>query len=237
MPERLDTAPSLIRRAARPEFGALVAIVLLAGLLLGFGLLAAEVLEGDTIAFDRHIMAFLHPPDGPRSLGPRWLAEMMRDITALGSTIVIVMATLGAAGYLLLARNLPTALYVLGSVLGGQVVSSVLKFAVERPRPVLDTGVYVYSSSFPSGHAMLSAVTYLTLGALLTRLEGRRSVRFYPLIVSVILTGLIGVSRVYLGVHWPSDVLAGWCLGAAWAMLCWFVVLRLQQRHVVEPPH
>jgi undecaprenyl-diphosphatase len=115
------------------------------------------------------------------------------------------------------------------------LLSTALKLGFARPRPdLVPHGVRVYTASFPSGHAMLSAVTYLTLGALLARVQPQRRVKAFLLGLAIALTVLIGMSRVYLGVHWPSDVLAGWCGGAAWASLCWFVALQLQRRGEVE---
>jgi undecaprenyl-diphosphatase len=139
--------------------------------------------------------------------------------------------------YLLLAGKRATALFVIAAVVGGMLLSTALKIGFERPRPdLVPAATRVYTASFPSGHAMLSAITYLTLGALLARVEERRRVKAFLIGVAVTLTMLVGISRVYLGVHWPSDVLAGWCVGAAWAALCWFVALQLQRRGQVERP-
>jgi undecaprenyl-diphosphatase len=148
----------------------------------------------------------------------------MRDLTALGSTSVLVFIVVSVIFYLLLAGKAKAALFIFASVAGGQVLSSLLKLGVERPRPDLVSHLAeVYTLSFPSGHAMLSAVTYLTLGSLLARVLPGRMLKTYVLAVAVIATLLVGISRVYLGVHWPSDVLAGWCAGSAWAMLCWLI--------------
>ena len=147
---------------------------------------------------------------------------------------IVVLATLA---YLLLARKRGAALLVLGAVVGGMLLSTGLKLGFERPRPdLVPHGARVYTASFPSGHAMLSAITYLTLGALLARVQEGRRIQAFLMGLAVFITLLVGVSRVYLGVHWPSDVLAGWAVGAAWAALCWFVALQLQRRGKVEDP-
>jgi undecaprenyl-diphosphatase len=144
---------------------------------------------------------------------------------------------LAAVGYLLMARKRAAAVLVLGAVVGGQFLSTALKSIFERARPdLVPDAPTVFTASFPSGHAMLSAVTYLTLGVLLARVEAGRRLRIYVLSLAVFLTVSIGVTRVFLGVHWPTDVLAGWCVGTAWATLCWFVAMRLQQRGQVEQP-
>jgi undecaprenyl-diphosphatase len=157
-------------------------------------------------------------------IGPPWLEEAVRDITALGSSPTLVIAVLAVFGFLALAKAWRPAVFILVASAGGLVVSSVLKELIDRPRPdLVPHGNIVYTASFPSGHSMMSAVVYLTLAALVTRLIERKRLKGYALGVAVILTLLVGVSRVYLGVHWPSDVLAGWAAGAAWALGCWLI--------------
>jgi undecaprenyl-diphosphatase len=220
----------------RREIGPLAAVLLAAGSALAFGKLAEEVLEGDTRAFDRAmLLALRDPADLSDPVGPMWVEEMARDVTSLGGTAVLVLVSVAVIGFLLMVRKRGAALLVLGSIGGGVLLSTILKNVFERTRPdLVPHAVHVYTASFPSGHAMLSAVTYLTLGALLTRVQPQRRVKAYLLTVAVVLTVLIGVSRVYLGVHWPTDVLAGWCIGSAWAMLCWLAALWLQRRGQVE---
>ncbi|MDB5649802.1 MAG: phosphoesterase [Hyphomicrobiales bacterium] len=216
----------------RIEVRWLLALLATAALVLVFGLLAEEVMEGDTSAFDRHLILLLRDPANPgHLLGPPWLAEALRDLTSLGSVLVLSTVIVIVLGYLALTRNRFAFSFVLGAVVGGEIISTVLKIVFERARPDLIPGApLVFSASFPSGHAMLSAVTYLTLGAMLARLEPRRAVKVYFLAVAFALTILVGVSRVALGVHWPTDVLAGWCGGAAWALLCSIVAAGLRPR-------
>lgn len=229
-------AVAWLRQQLRDELGWLLSIGLSAGLLLAFGLVAEEVLEGDTAAFDRRILLLCRDPANPaHPIGPAWLLEAMRDLTSLGSTLVLVIILTAVLGYLLLAGKRGALFLVLASVVGGQALSTLLKIWFERPRPDLVANApQVFTASFPSGHAMLSAITYLTLGALLMRLETRRGLKAYFLAFSLFLTVIVGVSRVYLGVHWPTDILAGWCVGAAWAILCWTAALWFQRRGKVE---
>ena len=214
--------------------------VLLAGLVIAGGLWGLEELmevarATTPHAFDTEIMlAFRQAgqPDVP--IGPAWLEGAVRDITSLGSTSVLVLVTTAVIIYLLLIRRPATALLMFVAVAGGQVLSSLLKFEVDRPRPDLVSHLVSETSlSFPSGHAMLSAVTYLTLGSMAARFLPGRTTKIFVLGLAILTTLLVGASRVYLGVHWPSDVLAGWCAGFAWAMLCWLAARFLQRRHAV----
>lgn len=219
-------------RPARLEVRSLLGLLVIAALILAFGLIAEEVTEGETGAFDRRVLLlFRSRADLSRLLGPPWLPEALRDLTSLGSVVVLSIIVLMVLGYLAMTRNRFALASVLGAVLGGQVISTGLKALFDRPRPDLISGApHVFTASFPSGHAMLSAVTYLTLGAMLARLEPRRRVKVYFLVVALTLTVLVGVSRVALGVHWPTDVLAGWCVGSAWALLCTTAVEYLSTR-------
>jgi len=219
------------------ERGVLATIVLVASLLLAFGLLAGEVLEGDTRAFDERILLlFRTARDHAVPIGPPWLREAMRDITALGSTSVLVIIVGAVVGFLAVSGLRHAAGMILLSVLLGVLLSSSLKWGFARPRPdLVPRDIVVYTASFPSGHTTLSAVVYLTLGALLCRTQSSIAVKAYILSIAAVLTASVGVSRVYLGVHWPTDVIAGWLIGGAWAFVCVSVMVWLQRRGEVEP--
>jgi undecaprenyl-diphosphatase len=214
----------------------LLALMLIAGGIWAFLAIGEAVSEGDPFSFDRAILLlFRNPADVTDPLGPAWLESGMRDITALGGTVVLTIVTLGAVGYLMLAGKRSAALFVVASIIGALVLSFTIKAGIERPRPdLVPHGTPVYTASFPSGHATGAAATYLTLGALLARFQPRRWVKIYLLGLATTLTVLIGLSRIYLGVHWPTDVLAGWTLGASWALFCWVIARWLQQRGQVE---
>jgi undecaprenyl-diphosphatase len=155
----------------------------------------------------------------------------MRDVTALGGAVVIVAMTVLILGYLWLGRRYRVALLIAAATAGGQAMNATLKhaFARERPDATLHL-VEVRSPSFPSGHSMAASIFYLTVGALLARTSKHRRERVYLMGCALLLTVAVGFSRVYLGVHYPTDVLAGWCAGAAWAILCWFVADWLARR-------
>ncbi|SFP16772.1 undecaprenyl-diphosphatase [Mesorhizobium sp. NFR06] len=227
-----STANALLNKM---EFPVLLAGLAIAGGLWGLVELMEMARATTPHTFDTEILlAFRHSgqPDSP--IGPPWLEGTVRDITALGSSAVLVLITSATIVYLLLIRRPSRALFMFVAVAGGQVVSSLLKLEVDRPRPDLVSHLVNETSlSFPSGHAMLSAVTYLTLGSLAARFLPDRSTKIFVLGLAVLITVLVGISRVYLGVHWPSDVLAGWCAGFAWAMLCWLAARLLQRRKVV----
>ncbi|MEK0082497.1 phosphatase PAP2 family protein [Benzoatithermus flavus] len=214
----------------------LLALLFIAGSIWGFLALGEEVSEGEQLSFDRAILlAFRNPADPNDPLGPPWFESAARDVTALGGTVVLTLMTAGVVGYLVLAGKRSAALFVVASIAGAMILSFAIKAGFERPRPdLVPHGVPVYTASFPSGHATGAAATYLTLGALLARFEARRWTKIYLLSVAVTLTVLIGLSRIYLGVHWPSDVLAGWTLGSSWALFCWVIARWLQRRGKVE---
>jgi undecaprenyl-diphosphatase len=232
----LSRLRALVAPVARVERVTLVTLIVAAAALFLFAKLADEVGEGSTRRFDEWLLLSLRTPGNLADpVGPRWFEEMARDVTALGGTAVLALMVLAVAGFLAMTRRSHAAVTVLVSVVGGVIVSQAAKLAFARPRPELvPHGAEIYTASFPSGHAMMAAVVYLTLGALLTRTQSGRRVKAYILTVAVILTLLVGASRVYLGVHWPTDVLAGWALGGTWALACWLVMLWLQARGEVE---
>ncbi len=184
---------------------------------------AEEVVEGDARAIDTAILMFFRTPADPADpVGPRWLEDLARDLTALGSPVVLGIIVGVTCLFLLLAGRHRTSLFVLGATASGGIASTLLKLSFNRPRPdLVPHTLYVSSASFPSGHAMISALVYLTLGALVARLVRGRRLKLYVLSVAVLLSGLVGLTRVYLGVHWPSDVVGGWAAGAAWALGWW----------------
>jgi len=220
----------------RHQLAVLIVLILLAGGLWSFVELADEVTAGNTDEFDRTLLlALRNPADLTDPLGPGWVEELGRDFTALGGVGVLTFLTLAVSGLLVLQGRYRTTGLVVVAIGGAFLLSMGLKLAFSRPRPDLVSHVaYVYTSSFPSGHSMMSAATYLTLGALLARAQPGHAIKAYLLGLAVALTLAVGISRVYLGVHWPTDVLAGWTLGAIWALLCWLTARWLQVRGQME---
>ncbi len=184
--------------------------------------LAEEMAEGETLAFDRAmLLALRNPADPADPLGPAWLDTVMRDITALGGVTVLGFVTLAVTGLLWFQSRHRSAGLLLLAIAGGQIFSHVAKAIFDRPRPdLVPHGTLVSSASFPSGHSMMAAVVWLTLAAMVTRTEPRRVLRIYLTALAIAVTLAVGFSRVWLGVHWPTDVLAGWAAGAAWALIC-----------------
>jgi len=200
--------------------------------------LADSVVDGETHRFDPWLLRILRKSnDASTPIGPSWLHAMARDVTALGGYFCLILFTLMTVGYLWLDRKHHLSLFLLGSAVSGYIASTILKFFFQRPRPdVVPHLDYVISSSFPSGHSMNSAIIYLTLGTIIATSVARKRLKAYVMSVALFMTILIGISRVYLGVHYPTDVLAGWMAGLVWAILCFFVARRLQRRGTVEKP-
>lgn len=209
---------------------ALVAVV--AGGLWAFLEVAEAVTEGDARALDRAVLLAMREPADPADpLGPRWVEEMGRDLTALGGVAVLTLVSGAAALFLWMARRPRAVALLLVAFAGGQALSLLLKRGYARPRPdLVPHESFVYTASFPSGHSMMSAVVYLTLGALLARVLPRRRMKLLVMACALGATALTGLSRVYVGVHWPTDVLAGWAVGASWAVGCWLVADLLDRR-------
>jgi undecaprenyl-diphosphatase len=210
----------------------LAGLLVLGALLLGLAKIIEDVVNRESGSFDRHIlMALRAAGDASAPIGPAWLGQSAIDITGLGSPTLITIVTVISVAYLALVARYWLSLLVGVSVGLGAILETSLKLAFDRARPdIVPHLVPVHSLSFPSGHAMLSAFTYLTLGALLARAEEQPRVWLFILLVSLTVTLLIGASRVYLGVHWPTDVLVGWTVGAAWALLTWMLAEILSAR-------
>lgn len=213
---------------ATPVPRMLLVLSLAAGALSLFLVVAGLVAFGETHGLDERLMLALRTPgDVSDPLGPPWFESTMRDITSLGGSTVLFMLVFVIAGYLALTGRRRLALLALASPAGGAVLANVTKLMFDRPRPdLVSHGVEVATLSFPSQHAMMSAVVYLTLGALAARLHTDRRVKIFVMSAAMLMTALVGITRVYFGVHWPTDVLAGWALGAAWAALMWWVGTR-----------
>lgn len=216
------------------------ALAVLAGALLtvvaalAFIAVAGMVVEGDTQQIDEAIIQWFRQPGNPNlARGPAWLTEVAIDITALGSTVVLVMVVGAVAGFLWLQGQTRLMFLLIAAMAGGTVLNALMKMTFARARPnVVPHLREVFTYSFPSGHAALSAIVYLTIGVLLFEVVRGRAARLYCLAVAMTATALVGFTRVFLGVHYPSDVLAGWAAGIGWAGVCWLAVQYFAHRKV-----
>lgn len=215
----------------RREARLITAFVVVAIALLAVIRMGSEISEDGTSGFDRWlILALRRPGDLGQPIGPAWLRPGFVDITALGAVTALTLLTLTAIGYLITTRRYRTAALIAASTITGSLVGQILKFVFARARPTLVPHfVEIKTLSYPSGHAVNSAVVFLTLGALLARAEPVRRTRIYIVTVAILFTVLIGCSRVYVGVHWPTDVIAGWAIGGSWALLWWAIATRAQR--------
>ncbi len=223
-----------IHREQRLLIGLLVGAILATG----FIRLAGEMAEGETKAFDVAFLKSLRTPgDLAIPIGPHWLLSAMRDLTALGGVTVLALVAVLAVAFLLTRGRIRQALYTALAAGGGALFGTLLKSLFARPRPeVVPHLVEVTSLSFPSGHSMNSAIIYLTLAVMIARSFEERGARIFVIGVAALLVLTIGFTRLYLGVHYPTDVLAGWTVGAAWALAMGLIATRLQEDRKMEQP-
>lgn len=211
-------------------------LMLLAGLSVVVGIwiffeVSEAVRAGKTRDLDEWVLLVLRDPINPHlPRGPAWLVSAARDITALGSYSILGLTVLVAAGYFGLHRRLNAMGLILLAGISGAFLNNLLKLLFGRPRPETAELLFLQTFSFPSGHAMLTAIVYLSLGALVAGMEPKRKARIYTLSVAMFITFLVGASRVYLGAHYPTDVFAGWTAGLIWALL-WWIAARALERH------
>ncbi len=223
--------PAKVWTFVRAEGLLVGALAVIAAAVLAFIAIADEMSEGHAHAFDMAVLQALHPdvanPSDPA--GPFWLDLAAADLTAIGSVSVLAVLSLAVAGFLVLNRRRIEAGIIALAFGGGLMISQGLKGAFGRERP---PEVYraseILNASFPSGHALLSTVVFLTLGAMLAQAAKGRAARIYVMSAAIVLVLIVGLTRVYLGVHWATDVLAGWAAGGAWASACWLAGRQLR---------
>ena len=211
----------ILDRRDLPEYVTAIVVIIISLGLYAFVKLTGEVVDGDTVGFDQQLLLMLrNPADLTDPVGPQWLEVIVRDLTALGGAVTLGMLTLAVCGYFWLQHRSRMALFVVLAMASGSLFNGLLKEFFERPRPdLVPHATAAAMSSFPSGHAMMSTVAFLTLGALLAHASSKLRIKLYILGWSLLLTILVGISRVYLGVHWPTDIIAGWIAGGVWALL------------------
>jgi undecaprenyl-diphosphatase len=229
---------SLVRARARDwlrvrDLDLIGALLLVALFLLAFLQLADAIQTGPLSIDQRILLALRSPVDVTVGRGGPTVEGVVRDITALGSPTLAILFSLTVVGWLLLTDRPGAALFVTIAMLGAWALNDGLKELFDRQRPsIVPHLVDLDSPSFPSGHTMVSAVFYPTLAELLGRLVHQSRVRFYLMGVALGVAVLVGFSRIYLAMHYPSDVLGGLAVGFAWALLCGIVARLLQRRHV-----
>lgn len=226
--------PKAIWGFVRAEFVLVASLAVIATAVLAFIKIADEMSEGEVHGFDMAVLQMLHPdPANPSDpLGPKWLDHAAADLTAIGSVSVLAVLALLVGAFLVMQRKRLEAAIIAVAFAGGLTISQLLKefFNRERP-PEAYRASEILNASFPSGHALLSTVVFLTLGAMLVQAAKGQALRIYVMSAAIALTLIVGLTRIYLGVHWTTDVLAGWSAGAAWATACWLAGRWLKQRN------
>lgn len=221
---RVETRMAKLATSLRTIEGrTLVTMMVVVGAVLAFLGLGGEMREGETAGWDGRLLLLLRDPHDPKTLlGPGWLQECMRDLTAMGGVTLLTLGIGVAVVVLLYHRKRREALILGGVVICASLVGEVLKALYDRPRPnLVPHGTYFAEASFPSGHTTTSTTGWMTLALVVASLETRTRAKIFPFVIAAVVCVLTGISRVYFGVHWPSDVLAGWILGSGWALAAW----------------
>lgn len=206
-----------------------LAIVVTVSGIVAFAALTGLIATPPIQSFDERIVLSLrNSSDRSLPVGPAWFVELARDVTALGGYGVLTTLTVLVTVFLRLEQKRMRARFVVITVLSGYLLSMSLKSLISRPRPdfVEYISQHVHSFSFPSGHSMMSAIVYLTLGLMLSDLARRRRVKVFLVAAALTISAVVGFSRIYMGVHYPTDVIAGWWIGLSWALTCWLIVRR-----------
>lgn len=227
---------TLLKELATKEIKILLVLLTLFLSLFVFINVGILVTNGTTRQFDESIIKYFRVEgNNSEPVGPAFLTESMRDITSLGGETVITIITIFVVGFLFLQKRYDAMWLVLVATIGGALISIGLKEFYGRERPDISYRlINVTPLSFPSGHSMMSAIVYLTQAAIIARIQKNKKIRIYILSAALFLTFIIGVSRVYLGVHYPTDVIGGWTIGLAWASFCWFIAWYLQRRNKLK---
>ena len=212
-----------LARVKRLETQALLIWFLIASALWAFITLGAEIGEGDTGAFDRHLIGLLRTSgNGGEPIGPAWFKDSMRDVTALGGFTYLTLMTIVVVLGLLFHRKRREGIIVATTAISAQTSIEILKFLYDRPRPgPVPPPIHAYTASFPSGHTTESTAIFLTVATVIASLEAKDNIKILAYTAATFVILAIGFSRVYLGMHWPTDVLGGWALGTAWALAAW----------------
>jgi undecaprenyl-diphosphatase len=218
------------------EIKVILAVFAIISGLIGFIFISGLVQKGSVDSIDMKILISIRNADDlTRPPGPKWLFELMSDITALGGATVVFLITLIVMGYFILQKEYNILFLILAAVIGGAIMDLELKQLFGRIRPELvPTITPTKSFSFPSGHSMMSAIIYLSLASLVARAQKRWRDKVYVVSVAIFLSFIIGISRIYLGVHYPTDVFGGWSLGVAWAAFCWLAGWYFGERKIIK---
>ncbi len=234
--QKFSSFRNLLKELATKEIKILLVLLTLFLSLFVFINVGILVTNGTTRQFDQSIIEYFRVEgNNSEPAGPVFLIESMRDITSLGGETIITIITIFVVGFLLLQKRYDAMWLVIVATIGGALISLGLKEFYGRERPDISYRlINVTPLSFPSGHSMMSAIVYLTEAAIIARIQKNKKIRIYILSAALFLTFIIGVSRVYLGVHYPTDVIGGWTIGLAWASFCWFVAWYLQRRNKLK---